>query len=274
LLHSYSLQQSRTLYADDTKGDHTIIAVELITAAFDVVSHAMYHHESAQTAFIFRSFLVQKLPILLSFLSESSLGTLPTEYCITQALSRIDPNAFPPFSQTFDPMRSGNIQLSDVRQEFLFACALHRLIPEESIVRLLGEDPMASLPTQLVKQNLIEQINASSERAEQLIDDLESMNGNAGVIVDALTEVQNLWSRLEGSMLIVSEAMHNLCTTKETMTLKSICSFLARKPQIFDVMLLFRSPPNILQPLCSLLDEWRWDDDIGKHAYLPSSVAY
>ncbi len=164
--------------------------MELITAAFDVVSHAMYHHESAQTAFVFRSFLVQKLPIFLSFVSASSLGTLPTEYCITQALSRIDPNAFPSFSQTFDPMRSGNIQLSDVRQEFLFACALHRLIPEESIVRLLGEDPMASLPQQHVKQDLMEQINASSERAEQLIDDLESMNGNAGVIVDAVTEVR------------------------------------------------------------------------------------
>jgi mediator of RNA polymerase II transcription subunit 5 len=164
--------------------------VELITAAFDVVSHAMYHHESTQTAFVFRSFLVQKLPIFLSFVSASSLGTLPTEYCITQALGRIDPNAFPSFSRAFDTLRGGNIQSSDVRQEFLFACALHRLIPEESIVRLLGEDPMASLPTQHVKQDLMEQINASSERAEQLIDDLESMNGNAGVIVDAVTEVR------------------------------------------------------------------------------------
>lgn len=58
--------------------------------------------------------------------------------------------------------------------------------------------------------------------------------------------------------------MHNLCNQKETMTLKSICNSLSRRPQALDVILLFRSAKQVLQPLCALLDSWHWDEDQGE----------
>ena len=58
--------------------------------------------------------------------------------------------------------------------------------------------------------------------------------------------------------------MHNLCSQKETMTLKNICNSLSRRPQALDVILLFRSPKQMLQPLCELLDSWHWDEDQGE----------
>lgn len=58
--------------------------------------------------------------------------------------------------------------------------------------------------------------------------------------------------------------MHNLCNQKETMTLKNICNSLSRRPQAMDVILLFRSTKQVLQPLCSLLDAWHWDEDQGE----------
>lgn len=45
------------------------------------------------------------------------------------------------------------------------------------------------------------------------------------------------------------------------MTLKSICNALSRRPQALDVILLFRSTRQVLQPLCLLLDSWHWDED-------------
>lgn len=45
------------------------------------------------------------------------------------------------------------------------------------------------------------------------------------------------------------------------MTLKNICNALSRRPQALDVMLLFRSTRQILQPLCALLDSWHWDEE-------------
>ena len=47
------------------------------------------------------------------------------------------------------------------------------------------------------------------------------------------------------------------------MTLKSICNSLTRRAQVLDVILLFRSPKQVLQPLCSLLDSWHWEEEDG-----------
>jgi mediator of RNA polymerase II transcription subunit 5 len=47
------------------------------------------------------------------------------------------------------------------------------------------------------------------------------------------------------------------------MSLKTIAGFLARKPSSLDVMLLFSKPASILQPICNLLDTWRYDEDQG-----------
>ncbi|KAL1854305.1 mediator complex subunit [Paecilomyces lecythidis] len=228
-------------------GHHGVLVEELITAAFDVLSNAMYRNESSRTMFVFRSFLVNKLPSFFASMSAASMEPIPMELCISNALNRVDPNAFPSFSQMF--AMQGNTVLSDVRQEFLFACATHKLIPESSIERLLGENPMQTLSAsgQYVKDELVSQINANPERAEQLISEIESMEGNAGAIVVAITEV-----------------MHNLCNQKETMTLKTICNSLSRRPQALDVILLFRSPKTVLQPLCALLDAWHWDEDQGE----------
>ncbi|OXV07966.1 hypothetical protein Egran_04270 [Elaphomyces granulatus] len=169
-------------------GHHDALAEELITATFDVLSNAMYRNESSRTMFVFRSFLVNKLPPFLASMATSSIEPIPMELCISHALSKVDPHAFPSFSQIFE--MKGNTGLSEVRQEFLFACASHRLIPESSIERLLGENPMQTLPVggRYVKDELVSQITGNTQRADQLIAEMESMEGNAGAIVGAVTE--------------------------------------------------------------------------------------
>ena len=153
--------------------------------------------------FLFRSFLVNKLPAFIAAMLAASMVSLPMELCISHALSRLDPNTFPSFSQMF-AMQSNTV-LSDVRQEFLFACASHKLIPESSIERLLGENPMQTLPVggPYHKEELVSQINANPERTEQLINEIESMEGNAGAIVGAITEVGSRFCeyRLETDMI-------------------------------------------------------------------------
>ncbi|EIT78354.1 hypothetical protein AO1008_09338 [Aspergillus oryzae 100-8] len=226
-------------------GHYDVLVEEVITATFDVLSNALYRNESSRTMFLFRSFLVNKLPSFFAAMLAASMVSLPMEMCISHALSRLDPNTFPSFSQMF--AMQGSTVLSEVRPEFLFACASHKLIPESSIERLLGENPMQTPPVGYNKDDLVSQINTNQERAEQLVSELESTEGNAGAIVAAITEV-----------------MHNLCNQKETMTLKSICNSLSRRPQALDVILLFRSAKQVLQPLCALLDSWHWDEDQGE----------
>jgi mediator of RNA polymerase II transcription subunit 5 len=45
------------------------------------------------------------------------------------------------------------------------------------------------------------------------------------------------------------------------MSLKTLCSHLAQKPSSLDVLLLFDKPSTILQPICHLLDGWRYEED-------------
>ncbi|KAI9815113.1 MAG: mediator complex subunit [Pycnora praestabilis] len=231
------------------KGDISTLTTDLITASFDTLSNAMYRNEPNQTMFLLRSFLVNRIPVFLSSLSSSMFEPLTPEFCITQALSHVDPTAFPSFSQTFDMSSSSGI-LSDVRQEFLFACALHQLIAEENIERLLGEMPMQSLPEggRYTKEELISQCSADPERVERLLGEIEGMEGNAGAIVGAIADV-----------------IRNLCTSKETMSLKTICTLLSRKPLSLDVILLFKTPLDILSPICQTLNTWRFEDDQGEY---------
>lgn len=118
---------------------------------------------------------------------------MTAELCITQALGQVDPNAFPAFSQGFDDIMGSNNSLSDVRQDFLNSCALHGLIPANAIERLLGETPMQGPPeTKYEKKSLLSQCKDNFDKVNMFIDELENLDGNAGAIVSAVTEVWKL----------------------------------------------------------------------------------
>jgi mediator of RNA polymerase II transcription subunit 5 len=170
--------------------------------------------------------------------------------CITDALSHVDTNAFPTFSSMFDDNSTDNMFSDSVRQDFCFACCLHGLIPEESIERLLGEIPMQTLPAggRYTKDDVIQQCLSDPEKIEAFADELEHMDGNVGAVAHAITEV-----------------IRRLCEDKDTMPLKSLCAQLARKPSSLDVLLLFDKPITILQPICQLLDGWRYEEDQGEY---------
>ncbi|KAF2759673.1 Med5-domain-containing protein [Pseudovirgaria hyperparasitica] len=232
------------------KGDAQRSTVDLITAAFDVLSNGNNRHESQIHMFNLRSFLVNKVPTIIATLSHSMFPPLTPEFCITQALAHIDPNSFPSLAHASFDVAAGDNPLMDVRQDFLFACALHRLLPVESIERLLGEQPMSDLPSggAYTKGALVSQCSANPERVEELLNEIERMDGNVGAIAIAITEV-----------------VRNLCASKETMSLKAVCNGLSRRPKALDIILQYTSPTSILQPLCHMLDAWRHEEDQGEY---------
>ncbi|KAL8815595.1 MAG: hypothetical protein Q9223_005278 [Gallowayella weberi] len=177
-------------------GDIATLVIDLILASFDILANAMYRAEAPQTITTLRSYLVNKLPIFLGNYAAIMFPPLSMETCISQALLRVDPAAFPSFSQMFD-FSSKNSMVSEARQEFLFACALHQLIPEGSIEGLLGDVPMQSLPAsgRYMKNELVTQCTSNPMRIEDLIGELDNMEGNAGEISGALIEVSSFLPR-------------------------------------------------------------------------------
>ncbi|KAI9733516.1 MAG: mediator complex subunit [Claussenomyces sp. TS43310] len=232
------------------QGDIQATCTDLILSSFDVLANAIFRNESTQTTILLRSFLINKVPLILTVLSQSLFPPITAEFCITEALSHVDTNTFPTFSSMFEETASGNMFSDSVRQDFCFACCLHDLIPEASIERLLGEIPMQTLPAggRYVKEALVQQCLSDPERIEGLVEELEHMDGNVGAASQALTEM-----------------IGQFCRSKETMSLKALCSHLARKPSSMDIMLLFEKPATILRPICKLLDGWRYDEDQGEY---------
>lgn len=49
------------------------------------------------------------------------------------------------------------------------------------------------------------------------------------------------------------------------MALKPLCTQLVQKPQSLDIILLFEKITSILEPVCSLLDNWRYEEDQGEY---------
>ncbi|KAI1135676.1 Med5-domain-containing protein [Hypoxylon sp. FL0543] len=232
------------------QGDIQSTTIDLILASFDVLANAVFRNEGQQASYVLRSYLINKLPLLLATLATSMYPPLSAQFCITEALSQVDTNAFPTLSAMFDDTHHNNTFTDSVRQDFCFACCLHGLIPESSIEGLLGEITYQTLPQagRYVKEQLVEECMGDPERIQRLVSEMDNMDGNVGAVCQALTEV-----------------IGRLCHNKETMTLKLLCSQLAKKPLSLDVMLLFDKPFTILHPLCELLNNWRYEEDQGEY---------
>lgn len=56
-----------------------------------------------------------------------------------------------------------------------------------------------------------------------------------------------------------------MCSAGDTGSLKSLCTELVQKPQSLDIILLFERLPVILEPLCQLLDKWRYEEDQAEY---------
>lgn len=189
IVNGFSISANLTSSQDNI----STLTTDLIVASFDVLSNAAFRNEHRQTLLLLRSFLINKVPLLLTELSTSMFPPLTPEFCVAQALTHVDPQAFPSFSSMFDVSTDSGI-LSEVRQEFLFACCLHNLIPVTSIEPLLGEPPIQALPTggRYSKGLLVNQCINDPGKIELLLGEIESMDGNVGAVVEAITEVDTL----------------------------------------------------------------------------------
>jgi mediator of RNA polymerase II transcription subunit 5 len=173
------------------QGDIQTTTIDLILASFDVLANAVFRNEGQKAAHLLRSYLINKLPLLLAALSASMYPPLTPEFCITNALGEVDTNAFPTLSSMFDDTRNNNPFTDSVREDFLFACCLHDLVPESSIETLLGENTYQTLPEsgRHHKDDLVQQCVSDTDRLQWLIGEIDKMDGNVGAVCQALTEV-------------------------------------------------------------------------------------
>lgn len=186
------------------KGDYQTAGIDLVIASFDVLAIGLHtylqvHPTPAPSSktFLVRSFMINKLPLLLGMLV--SMSFTDAEYIITQALSRLDPSQFHSFdSQVFDGGENGgsgpktnSTVLSEARQSFLAACALQGLIAEQSIERIIGEAtiPVMASTGRKTKATLLTEWNNNGQKMDILVNGVIAMDGNAAAYANAISQV-------------------------------------------------------------------------------------
>lgn len=175
--------------AHNGQGDNQTAAIDLILASFDVLANAVFRDGGRKDATLLRSFLINKVPLLLRQLLPPGFSTPSAEMCITSALNQVDTSLFPTASLMFDESRSNNPYTESVREDFCAACVLHGLINREHIESVLGEMSMSYEPEKKATENLVNDYQAHTIRMVDLLGDLDKMDGNVGAVARAIIEV-------------------------------------------------------------------------------------
>lgn len=224
-------------------GDIQTAIVDLLTAAFDVLTNALLCKERTDTVWIIRSFISNKIPTLLALLASYLAPPMTVENCIQMAfMTEITIDVLPPISEGDKDVCE---TLRRTRAEFLRACVLHGLMSESLIEHILQE-PSNSQPagTKFTKEGLLAQCVNNVGRLEPLLRELQSMRGNAGAVAECIVQLIN-----------------NLYLAKDTMSLKTVCNLLLKRIPDLDILMQYTQPANLLLPLCTVLNDWTHDQD-------------
>lgn len=169
-------------------------AIDLVLASFDILANAVFRNEGQKDAHLLRSFLINKLPLLLYQLLPPGFSGTSAEFCITEALTHVDTSLFPTASLMFDESRNNNPYTESIREEFCAACVLHGLVQREHVERILGEISLSYEPSlqKHSKDKLVQDCLSDTDKIQGLVRELDKTDGNVGAVCQALVEVSSL----------------------------------------------------------------------------------
>ncbi|KAI1621251.1 mediator complex, subunit Med5 [Exophiala viscosa] len=218
------------------QNDYQAVSVDLLISAFQILKTKSVSPRSLLSYQQCRTFVQNKLPNILSMLSASSFNSFDTQQTITDAWTQVVPQL------------SGQ-EIMLIGFHFLHTCSLHHLLTQQAAIQLVGnEEALSGMSKGLyTKDDLVSQVMGNHTRGPKLVEELVRSDGSAGFISQAIVEI-----------------MHNYCQNKETQYLKDLANAIIRRPAAINCISLFIRPSYWLGPLCTLLDEWRWDEIHGE----------
>lgn len=178
-------------------------------------------------------YIRNRLPVLLETISQSSFETFPAESALRMAWSQLD------LSSSILPHA----------HRFLHVCSLHNLISSDKAIELIGDEQVLVPFTKTLhtKDDLVNQLTGNQSKVSGLVEEMLTSEGNGVVIAQAIVEIIVAYS-------------HN----KDTHHLKDLANTFVKKPAAINALALFLRPAYWITPLCTLLDDWRWEDIHGE----------
>ncbi|KAF2863946.1 Med5-domain-containing protein [Piedraia hortae CBS 480.64] len=199
----------------------TYFGEELLTRSFDLLNGALLHKDPPHRVFAVRSFICNKLPLLLQAIERHLMLQSSFQVTIMQ-LSILDSEA-------------PSEMLKQTRLDFQQACALHGLI-DDSV--------LPNKSHRLVKGMLVAQVTEDIGKLESVVKELSSMQGNAGAAAQCIVQL-----------------IEDFAGRQDTASLAAVCNALVRRMPEVDIILQHDQPTQLLQPLIRALNNWTLDPD-------------
>ena len=152
----------------------------------------MVQDDSGRRTCTIRSFVVNKVPLVLEAASATAFQPVNYELSISQALNQFDASLSADFSNTLSPQQK-NSMLPEIREELLLSCSLHGQLQEDGFKRLGGKTALPSsskgTTAKRHRQTLFNEYKNNPQKVAKIIRGVESMDGNAIVHVEVITDV-------------------------------------------------------------------------------------
>ncbi|RMZ79214.1 hypothetical protein DV738_g3524, partial [Chaetothyriales sp. CBS 135597] len=182
-------------------------------------------------------FIRNKLPLLLSSIASNPFATFTPEQVILEV---------------WPDLSSGLLSAPELQpclHRFLHVCALTGVITEAKRDEVIRDSAAIAAMSKTLqsKDDVVAQVNNGHTRPTQLVNLLTQTDGSAAAVAQAIVEI-----------------ILTYCQSKETHHLRDLAHAIIRKPEAVNALSLFIRPSYWLSPLCSLLDEWRWDEIQGE----------
>lgn len=151
--------------------------------------------------FTMRSLIINKIPPFLAQISATLYLSANVGYLVAEAFRRLGPAMHPESNlgpSSFEP-QTANATQQEVMPPFLGACLLHGLLDRNQAEQILTNDKMQSLSQayRLDKDQLLIDIRNREKDIEQVVSDLETLDGNLSARAEAIFEVS---IQLDGAM--------------------------------------------------------------------------
>ncbi|KAK9386265.1 mediator complex, subunit Med5 [Lipomyces mesembrius] len=229
----------------------------LVSAAFECLSFCAMKQDQTRII-LWKCFIVNRLPLIFQKHLSGVRGS-SFEYSLRRPLFTIDENALvivnARAANEIDVMFSAPTTPYDVRHEFLKSMAQLGLIDSAASDRILGRNSddlhnEANMEKPLdVEEMIASLLEMDSFEVEtvirQFVADVETMGClRQGATVNVMVELISLWS-----------------AQKETYKLRLLAQEIALSTAAMNIMLLYRDPYEILQPLITCVDSWNYEDE-------------
>jgi mediator of RNA polymerase II transcription subunit 5 len=214
--------------------DWAAMCHDLIAGSFKVLRNCHASHRKALFLPQAQLFVRNKMPAILALISGSSFGLFSMDEQI---------------KSSWNEVKDLNPDLLPAAYQALHVCSLHHLVTAEVVSEIVNDpDVVSKFPKGLYsKDDLVSQVTANHSRVSKLVEELTHADGSAAAITQAIVEMIMAY-----------------CQNKETHHLKDLANAIIKNPVAINALSMFIKPSYWLGPLCTLLDEWRWDDIHGE----------